>query len=50
MAYGKRDEPVTVTSVVGDDRLELFHNRGQPIPEHLQRDIFEPLRRGENQV
>ncbi len=51
MAYGTREEPVSVTSVVGDDTLEiLVHNGGKPIPERLQRDIFEPLRRGENQI
>ncbi len=51
IAYGAPNQPITVSSIVGDDELEIrVHNYGRPIPEALQRDIFEPLRRGDEQV
>lgn len=47
LVYGAPDRPVTATSVVTADTLELdVHNEGPPIPEALQREIFEPMQRG----
>lgn len=51
ITYGSNDIPITITSAVREDALEIaVHNGGRPIPEPLQRVIFEPLRRGEEQV
>lgn len=51
LVYGLPGEPVTVTSSVFAERLELrVHNRGAPIPEALRAEIFEPLQRGEREV
>lgn len=51
LTYGAREEPVTITSIVSADMLQIrVHNGGRPIPEELQAQIFEPLRRGEQQV
>jgi|GEM_PF-296717 len=51
LTYGTKEAPVTVTSVVTDDTIELHvHNDGPAIPEALQTQIFEPMRRGEHQL
>jgi sigma-B regulation protein RsbU (phosphoserine phosphatase) len=51
LTYGRPDQPVTVTSVITDESLEiLVHNLGDAIPEQLRVHIFEPLRRGEHSV
>lgn len=47
LVYGSRDRPVTVSSSVSSEALELrVHNDGPTIPESLKPHIFEPLRRG----
>jgi sigma-B regulation protein RsbU (phosphoserine phosphatase) len=51
LTYGTPDEPVTVASAVEPDAIEIrVHNAGPPVPEELRPHIFEPLRRGEQQV
>lgn len=51
LTYGHPDLVVTVQSSVADDRCTLeVHNYGPPIPKELIPHIFEPLRRGEQQV
>lgn len=51
MAYGTKDQPITITSAVGDDTIAIrVSNQGRPIPRELLRTIFEPLQRGEEQV
>lgn len=51
LTYGTVEQPITITSALTDDRIELVvHNRGQPIPAPLLPDIFEPLRRGDHSV
>ena len=51
MTYGVADRPITITSTVGSDELEVeVHNHGLPIPPALLPHLFEPLRRGEQQV
>ncbi|HEX5657217.1 MAG TPA: PAS domain-containing sensor histidine kinase [Polyangiales bacterium] len=51
LTYGTPNQPVTVESASLDQALRLrVHNRGEPIPEALRPQIFEPLRRGEQQV
>ena len=48
LTYGTRERPVTITTAVSGDDLELaVHNEGPPIPEPLMAQIFEPMRRGE---
>jgi len=51
LTYGAADRPVTVTSRVSEHALSLeVHNFGAPIPRELLPHIFEPLRRGEQQI
>jgi sigma-B regulation protein RsbU (phosphoserine phosphatase) len=51
MTYGAPDHPITISSVVGARDLSIeVHNLGQPIPPELMPHMFEPLRRGEQQV
>lgn len=51
MTYGDPTRSVRVRSIVDDRTLVLeVHNMGRPIPNELQREIFEPLRRGDEQV
>jgi len=51
LTYGRPDLVVTVQSSVTQDHCRLsVHNYGPPIPEELMPHIFEPLRRGEQQV
>jgi sigma-B regulation protein RsbU (phosphoserine phosphatase) len=51
LTYGTADRPVTVTSAVDPRGVVLtVHNFGTPIPDSLRPHIFEPLRRGEDQV
>jgi sigma-B regulation protein RsbU (phosphoserine phosphatase) len=51
LTYGSPDRPVTITSVVGEGELQIaVHNEGPVIPEDLLPHLFEPLRRGEQQV
>ncbi|MET0339645.1 MAG: PAS domain-containing sensor histidine kinase [Polyangiales bacterium] len=51
LTYGTSDRAVTVTSEVDGDTFALeLHNDGTPIPEDLLPHLFEPLRRGEQQV
>lgn len=51
MVYGTPNTPVDVTSVVGESTIELrVHNQGPPISPELVGQIFEPLRRGQEQV
>ncbi|WP_434048937.1 MULTISPECIES: sensor histidine kinase [Sorangium] len=51
LTYGTPDEPVTVTTAVAKDALEIrVHNTGRPIPKELQARIFEPMQRGAAQV
>lgn len=51
LTYGDPTFPVTITSLTSATELVIeVHNRGAPIPVELQRQVFEPLRRGEQQV
>jgi sigma-B regulation protein RsbU (phosphoserine phosphatase) len=51
LTYGVADAPVTVSSRTSTDQVVLrVHNLGPPIPEDTLPHIFEPLRRGEQQV
>jgi sigma-B regulation protein RsbU (phosphoserine phosphatase) len=51
ITYGATDVAITVTSAVDDDAFAIaVHNAGRPIPEAIQPVIFEPLRRGMEQV
>ena len=47
LAYGDPAQPVTVSGSVGVDVVRItVHNGGEPIPEDLQRSLFDPFRRG----
>jgi sigma-B regulation protein RsbU (phosphoserine phosphatase) len=51
MTYGTPDQPVTISTVVSDAGLGiLVHNEGPAIPDELQAQMFEPLRRGDDQM
>jgi sigma-B regulation protein RsbU (phosphoserine phosphatase) len=51
LTYGRPDRPVVITSSIGPHALVIqVHNEGEPIPPELLPYIFEPLRRGEQQV
>jgi sigma-B regulation protein RsbU (phosphoserine phosphatase) len=51
LTYGAPDQPITITSTTGVREMSLqVHNRGAPIPAEIVSHIFEPLRRGEQQV
>ena len=51
LTYGTPELPTTITSVVHDHTLGIrVHNFGAPIPPQLLPHLFEPLRRGEQQV
>jgi phosphoserine phosphatase RsbU/P len=51
LTYGAADRPITIRSAVADHALSIeVHNYGSPIPAELLPHIFEPLRRGEQQV
>jgi sigma-B regulation protein RsbU (phosphoserine phosphatase) len=49
MAYGDREQQVTVTSDVSSSAVTLsVHNFGEPIPEGMLATMFEPMVRGGN--
>lgn len=51
LTYGAPDQPVTITSCVEADVVELHvHNHGRPIAGDLLAHIFQPMRRGEQSV
>lgn len=51
ITYGTPELATTVTSLVHDQTLGIrVHNFAAPIPDELLPHIFEPLRRGEQQV
>jgi phosphoserine phosphatase RsbU/P len=51
LTYGTVERPITITSCLTDDRVELIvHNHGQAIPAAILPHIFEPLRRGDHSV
>jgi phosphoserine phosphatase RsbU/P len=51
LTYGASHLPITVTSSVSAGELSVsVHNDGEPIPEQLVPHLFEPLRRGEQQL
>ena len=51
LTYGDPMQPVRVTTQVAEGSATLaVHNHGVPIPDDLLPHIFEPLRRGEQQV
>jgi sigma-B regulation protein RsbU (phosphoserine phosphatase) len=51
LSYGTVEQPITISSCLDDDRLELaVHNHGRPIPAALIPQMFEPLRRGDHNV
>lgn len=51
LTYGLPDRPVTITSEATGAELSLtVHNEGPPVPEALIPHIFEPMRRGDQQV
>jgi PAS domain S-box-containing protein len=46
--HGDPDGPATIDLLdEGDDVVVTVHNRGRPIPETLQAELFSPFRRGE---
>jgi sigma-B regulation protein RsbU (phosphoserine phosphatase) len=47
MAYGDPQEPVTVRSAIEEAFSIEVHNRGEPIPPHLQPTVFQPMVRGD---
>jgi sigma-B regulation protein RsbU (phosphoserine phosphatase) len=51
LTYGQPDLVVTVRSGVAQSQCVIeVHNSGPPIPQELVPHVFEPLRRGEQQV
>ena len=51
LKYGDPATPVVITSLTTATELVIeVHNQGTPIPADLRPHIFEPLRRGEQQV
>jgi sigma-B regulation protein RsbU (phosphoserine phosphatase) len=51
LTYGDPMQPVTVSTCVLEGCFTLsIHNHGTPIPDDLLPHIFEPMRRGEQQV
>jgi sigma-B regulation protein RsbU (phosphoserine phosphatase) len=51
LTYGRPELPVVVTTKNEANHCSLeVHNHGQPIPPELLPHLFEPLRRGEQQV
>jgi len=51
VTYGDPTSPVLITSAASDTQLMIeVHNAGSPIPVDLQPHLFEPMRRGEQQV
>jgi sigma-B regulation protein RsbU (phosphoserine phosphatase) len=51
LTYGAPERPLTITSAVTGETLELHvHNHGKPIAEELLPHMFEPLRRGEQNM
>jgi sigma-B regulation protein RsbU (phosphoserine phosphatase) len=51
LTYGRADAPITICSTVSSEHLEIqVHNSGPPIPVELLPDIFEPMRRGEQET
>lgn len=50
VAYGDLQQPITVTSRLGDGACEVsVHNYGAAIPEALLAGLFEPMTRGTDQ-
>lgn len=51
IAYGASEQPITITSEVSEATVIIsVHNFGRPIAAELAPHIFEPLRRGDEQV
>ena len=51
LTYGTPDQPVAITSSITARELSIrVHNAGTPIPAELVPHLFEPLRRGEQQI
>lgn len=51
LAYGTPERPIVVTTTVDADDFTLtVHNHGPPIPAELASHVFEPMRRGLDQV
>jgi phosphoserine phosphatase RsbU/P len=51
LTYGAPEQPITITSQVDQSELSIrVHNHGPIIPPALLPHLFEPLRRGEQQV
>ncbi|MDB4986759.1 MAG: sensory box histidine kinase [Myxococcaceae bacterium] len=51
MTYGVADRPITIASAVSEQELTIeVHNFGPTVPRELLPHLFEPLRRGEQQV
>ncbi len=51
LTYGAPDRPITIASTVSAKEWRLqVHNHGPTIPEALLPHLFEPMRRGEQQV
>jgi signal transduction histidine kinase len=51
LTYGRPELPVVVSTKIEAKHCSLeVHNQGQPIPPELLPHLFEPLRRGEQQV
>lgn len=51
LTYGQPSAPVVITSRTTQNNLMIeVHNEGAPIPSDLQAQIFEPLRRGKQEV
>lgn len=51
LTYGTPDRPIVITTQVNTETLRIeVHNFGTPIPPELLPHLFEPLRRGEQQL
>ena len=51
LAYGAPERPITIVTSEGEGAPSLaVHNFGEPIPASLVPNLFEPFRRGEQQV
>lgn len=51
LTYGATDRPITVSTAVANDELRIeVHNFGPSIPPRLLPHLFEPLRRGEQEL
>ncbi len=51
LKYSPAGSPVTVRTLADADTVRLeVHNQGEPIPPQVQRHLFQPMRRGDEQA